>query len=268
MRVTSLRVYPIKSTRGLTVSESEVRRSGLEHDRRWAVVRPDGHRLTARTHPRLLSVVATVDPARGLRLEAPGRDPLAVPVPVDGAHLEVDFSRLDRVVDAGDAAAAWFTDLLGEPVRLAWLDDPGRRTINPDHGGLPDDPLSLADAGPLLLTTTASFDQLGAWLDEAGSPIAMLAERMRPNVIVDGADLDPFAEDDWRRVRIGDLDYRFADRCDRCVLTTIDPVSLDRGHEPIRTLAQHRRWRGKTWFGIWLVPLDSGRIRVGDEVTP
>ncbi|MGH3502838.1 MAG: MOSC domain-containing protein, partial [Nocardioidaceae bacterium] len=146
-----------------------------------------------------------------------------------------------------------------------WHDDPDRRPVNPDRGGRPGDPLSLADAGPLLLTSTASLERLGDWLADARSSIGMLAERMRPNVVVDGAH-EPFTEDRWTRVRIGGLDYRFADHCDRCVMTTIDPVSLDRGPEPIRTLARQRGWAGKTWFGIWLIPLRAGYIRVGDPV--
>ena len=58
-------------------------------------------------------------------------------------------------------------------------------------------------------------------------------------------------------------------RVDRCVMTTVDPVSLTRGHEPIRTLARHRKWDGATWFAMQLVP-DVGTVRgvvaVGDEV--
>ena len=40
-----------------------------------------------------------------------------------------------------------------------------------------------------------------------------------------------------------------------------------REKEPIASLARIRRWDGKTWFGINLVPDAAGvTIRVGDEV--
>ncbi|MGH3425176.1 MAG: MOSC domain-containing protein [Nocardioidaceae bacterium] len=267
MHVASVRVYPVKSTRGLRVGQAAVERAGLAGDRRWAVIARGGHRLTARTHPRLLTVTATPDADGNLHLSAPGREPLGVDVPDGGGTIGVRFSRLDRVVDAGDAAADWFGDLLDEPVRLGWQDDPGRRPVNPDHGGLPGDPLSLADAGPLLLTTQASLDRLDQWLTEGGgAPIDLLTERMRPNVVV-GGEVAPFAEDHWARVRIGAVDFRFADHCDRCVLTTVDPAGLGRGPEPIRTLARHRKWSGKTWFGIWLIPAGTGAIRAGDPVS-
>ena len=93
-------------------------------------------------------------------------------------------------------------------------------------------------------------------------------ERFRPSIVVDGE--EPFAEDSWRRVRIGGTTYRFGEHCDRCVLTTIDPTSLETGREPIRTLARHRAWDGATWFGIRLIPeLAPGataEVAVGDEV--
>ena len=76
----------------------------------------------------------------------------------------------------------------------------------------------------------------------------------------------PFAEDGWSELRVGEVDFRRAQLCDRCVITTIDPVDLSRGREPLRTLARHRRWDGHTWFGTRLVPRSTGVIRVGDPV--
>ncbi|MFC4894653.1 MOSC domain-containing protein [Streptosporangium amethystogenes subsp. fukuiense] len=71
-----------------------------------------------------------------------------------------------------------------------------------------------------------------------------------------------------RRVRIGEVDFRVSGLCDRCAATIWDPVTQDRGKEPLRTLAKHRRWDGETWFGIRLVPRNLGELRVGDEVRP
>ena len=96
----------------------------------------------------------------------------------------------------------------------------------------------------------------------------MAHRRFRPNVVVAGG--EPFAEDAWSSVRIGDVPFRATMVCDRCVMTTIDRDDLRTGKEPIRTLARHRRWDGATWFGIRLtpvLPLAAGAtIRVGDPV--
>ncbi len=52
-------------------------------------------------------------------------------------------------------------------------------------------------------------------------------------------------------------------------MTTIDPVTIEGGKEPIRTLARHRRWDRKTWFGTRLVRTGGGdQLRVGDPVEP
>ncbi|RXZ45869.1 MOSC domain-containing protein, partial [Agromyces binzhouensis] len=134
----------------------------------------------------------------------------------------------------------------------------------------PGEGLSLADAGPLLLASEASLAQLDAWTPDDVPPLDIV--RFRPNVVVDGD--APFAEDAWTRVRIGGVRFRFGEVCDRCVMTTIDPETLARGKEPIRTLAKHRKWDGATWFGVRLIPeLDGAgasasahRIAIGDEV--
>src|SRR5699024_2937081 len=169
-------------------------------------------------------------------------------------------------VDAGEAGSGWFSELLQAKVRLVWQDDVDRRRISPEHGGLPGEPLTLADAGPLLLVNRASVRRLAAWIAESGPPINRLIERVRPNLVVDG-DIEAFAEDRWTQLRVGEVHFRLAENCDRCVLTTIDPVDLTRGSEPIRTLARRRKWDGKTWFGIRVVPLQPGTLRVGDPVT-
>lgn len=265
MKVGSIRLHPVKATAVMPVANAVVELAGLRHDRRWAVVTPDGRRLNATTHDVLLSVVATPDDYGGLTLSSTSQPSTHVPVPTGGALLTVDVSRLSTMVDAGEGAAAWFSRLLDEPVRLAWQDDPSKRTIAGSHGGLGDEPLNLADTGPLLLTTSASLEQLDRWIAEDHGDQPMDMSRFRPNVVVDG-DIAPFSEDDWRSLIIGGVPFRFAELCDRCVVTTIDPVTLSHGKEPIRTLARHRRWDGKTWFGIRIVPLTTGTISVGDEV--
>lgn len=275
MRVAELNVYPVKSTRGLAMSEVAVQPWGLAGDRRWMVVDSDGVAVTARKFPALLSVTATAFDESRLRLT--GRH--APPLDVDGrASAELVpatvWSSEIQAVRASAAADAWFSKLLGRDVRLVWLDDPNRRPVNPRYGR-PEDRVSFADAFPLLLTTTASLRQLNDWIagealtrgDAAPDPLPM--SRFRPSVVVDTD--EPFAEDAWRRLRIGAVEFRAVKPCDRCVLTTIDPDTLTRGPEPIRTLARHRRWDGKVWFGVNIIPDDvsadqPGILRLADAV--
>lgn len=263
MQIIALYRYPVKSLAGLAEPALGIEPWGPAGDRRWAVVNERGETLTAREHPRMLSVTATLLDDDGVRITTPTGQSIDVAPPVDGPLIAVGISRLAKATDAGDAAADFLSRALGVPARLVWQADPTARSINPGNGGWPGESLSLADAGPLLLTSKASLARLQAWV---GDEPALSMLRFRPNVVIDGE--GPFAEDGWPAVRLGDLDFRVQQTCDRCVLTTIDPVTLERGPEPIRTLSRHRKWDGKVWFGVWLVPQGRGRIRLGDPVHP
>lgn len=284
-QVTDLRVYPVKSMAGVDLDRAVVEPWGLRADRRWMVVSSSGEVVTARERHALLSVRATPDDEGGVTLAADGRASLHVVPPTAGADVRTELSRLSRATAAGDEADRWLSDVLGEAVHLVWLDDPRRRPVSPAHGGREGDPLTLADAGPLLMTSEASRQQLDAWIAEeaalrderAPGPLDM--RRFRPNVVVAG-DIQPFAEDQWRVLRIGDVTFRWTEHCDRCVMTTLDPDTTAGGKEPIRTLARHRAWGGSTWFGIRLLPVAGqrsgidggvggesvGLVTVGDDV--
>lgn len=240
------------------------------------VVETDGTLITARREPALLHVRTQVlgpgrvrvsgDHAPSLDVEARPAEPLA-PVTVWSSTIDASTSP--------PSADAWFSDLLGRAVRLVWLDDPTRRPVNPLHSR-PEDRVSFADGYPLLLTTRASLRQLNDWItelalergEESADPILMT--RFRPNVVADGD--EPFGEDACKRVRIGPVEFRVSEPCARCVMTTIDPLTLARGREPLRTLAKHRRSGNKVLFGANLIPdgVDPGDeaaiISVGDDL--
>jgi uncharacterized protein YcbX len=259
--------FPVKSCRGQRLDTATVEPWGLAGDRRWLVVDEAGALLTAREHPRLLLVGTEVRADGGLQLSSPDAGALAVDVPSDGPLVPVRVwsSELLAASAAADAHA-WFSRIVGEPARLVYLDDPTRRRANPRFAG-PEAFVSFADGYPLLLATSGSLDQLNEWI-AAGpraeeGPLPMI--RFRPNVVVDGT--GAFAEDGWRRLRIGSTVFRAVKGCDRCVMTMTDAETAVRGREPIATLARHRRWDGATWFGMNLVPETSGEtITVGDEV--
>ncbi|PWC05219.1 MOSC domain-containing protein [Agromyces badenianii] len=267
MQVTRLRVYPVKSFAGYDVDSAEVLPWGLAGDRRWGVVDASGAPVTAREQNGLLALTAEPLTDGGLLLgeRRPGAgDPLRVDRPTDAEPIIVGHSRQGTALPAGAEADAWLSARLGIDARLVWQPDPRERTVNPHNGGLPDDRLSLADAGPVLLASEASLAQLDAWADESTPPLDML--RFRPNIVIDGD--EPFAEDAWPFVELGEVRFRITKVCDRCMMTLIDPETLARGKEPIRTLAKHRRWSGQTWFGVLMVPVSGGSIAVGDAVRP
>lgn len=271
VRVVELNVYPVKSTRGLPVAQAEVEPWGLADDRRWMVVDDSGYVVTARVRPALLGVRVTPLGRGRVLLEGPHAAGIEVDATTSREYVPVQiWKNTLEAVRPSVTADAWFGKLLDDDVRLVWLDDPTRRPVNPAYG-LPADRVSFADAFPLLATTTGSLARLNDWVVEEAllrgevppeAPLPM--RRFRPSVVVDNA--EPFAEDTWCKLRIGDVPFRAVKLCDRCVLTTIDPDTQSRGKEPLRTLARHRNWDGKVWFGMNLVPDGTGVVRVGDEV--
>ena len=263
MRITSLHTYPVKGGRRLDHDEAAVEPWGLLGDRRWMVIDPDGVGITQRIVPRL-ALLSVIPQAGGLAVRAPGLPGLDVAFPVDGPEQIVRVFRSKPPVPARLApVTSWFTGFLGRPARLVWLGDPTVRAIE-DHAQA-GDRVSFADGYPLLLTNTASLAAVNDWLCEAGDePVPMT--RFRPNVVIDGA--RPWAEDDWtgRRVRLGDVVFRAAKPCDRCLVTTIDQETGVVGKQPLRILGQYRRLPGGLLFGMNLIPDRAGVLRVGDAV--
>ena len=76
----------------------------------------------------------------------------------------------------------------------------------------------------------------------------------------------PFAEDEWRRIRIGELEFEVAKACSRCVIPSIIQETAQRDPHINRTLASFRRFNGQIFFGQNLVYQRSGLLRVGDPV--
>jgi uncharacterized protein YcbX len=266
VRVTGLGLYPVKSLAGIAPDAAPVMARGLAGDRRWGVVDPFGHKVTAREEHGLLGLKAESVADGGIRLTDRAGGSLTVVAPRKAPAIPVDHRGQGLARPAAAEADAWLSDRIGRPLRLVWQDDDSRRPVPADRGGRDEDVNSLADAAPLLLTTDASLARLNDWLEEEGvSPLGH--DRFRPNIVVDG--MEPFAEDRWDGLLIGGVEFRRTMVCDRCVMTTIDRQTLESSKEPIRTLARHRAWDGATWFGIRLTPVlplpDDATIRVGDE---
>lgn len=271
VRLDAITIYPVKSTRGLPRQAAVVQPWGLADDRRWMVVDADGSFVTARERPELLGVVAAPGPTGTIRLYGSHAEPIEVDARGRGRLVPVRVwrSHLDAT-HADPQADAWFTKLLDQDVRLVWLDDPTRRAVDAEYGR-PEDRVSFADGYPLLVTNAASLRQLDAWAAEDAAlrdepvPGPLDMRRFRPSIVVDTD--QAFAEDRWRRIRVGTVEFRVVKPCGRCVLTTIDPDTLARGKEPLSTLARHRRADSKVLFGVNAIPDGTGTIRVGDPVS-
>lgn len=265
MWLATIHTYPVKGCRRTDHRDASVEPWGLAGDRRWLVVEPDGKFLTQRAEPRLALIAPSVPAGGGLVLRTPGMPDLDVPAPAGGALVPVQIWR--NTVDAapaGDDAGDWLSAVLDRKVRLVHLRDPEQRAVDLAYGR-PGDLVSFADAYPVLLANAASLDMVNDWLVEGGDePVPMT--RFRPNLVVAGA--PAWAEDGWlgRRLRIGAVTFRAVKPCDRCVVTTIDQDTAERGGQPLRALGQRRLSPIGPLFGLNLIPDGGGRIAVGDPV--
>ncbi|MGH1408714.1 MAG: MOSC N-terminal beta barrel domain-containing protein [Aeromonas sp.] len=254
----SIHLYPIKSTAGMPLARARVTEEGLAGDRRYMVVKPDGTFITARTHPQLQQVVATPIEG-GLQLRYPGFEPLTL--------QEADFSRVPQAtgvwsdrftaLHTDPKADGWLSRVAGETVQLLWLGETSDRFREKTGTRV-----SFADGYPLLLISQASLEDLNLRSDALHQ-----MSQFRTNLVA--SNTQPFEEDCWVRIRIGEVEFKVVKPCSRCIMTTVEAGS-DRFNalkEPLATLTRYRRGEdGEVYFGQNLVALNEGWIEAGSEI--
>ncbi len=231
--VAALFIYPVKGCRGITLSSARVTERGLEHDREWMVVDADGRFVTQRTEPRLATITTAITPT-SLLLTAPGARPLALPLEQSGVTSPVTVWH-DTVpgIDQGPAAAAWLSARLAAAYRLVRFDPAAKRRCNPMYAGTSGAHTAFADGYPLLVLSEASLDDLNGRLV---TPLPI--DRFRPNLVLSG--IDAYDEDHIDQIVVDEVALKMVKPCTRCQVTTIDQRTLERGLEPLHTLAGYR----------------------------
>lgn len=259
MKLAGLWCYPVKSCAGIPLSRAGVGQRGILFDRQWMLVDGGGRFVTQRQHPRMALIQPRLE-AGALVLEAPGREPLSVPLdPGTGRTVSVQIwqDRCDAAAVDG-AADRWFSEFLGLAVRLVFLPRDRRRAVSPEFA-LPGDEVGFADGFPFLLIGAGSLADLG---ERMGTTLSV--RRFRPNLLITGA--PPYAEDRWARVRIGELVFRVAKPCSRCVITTVDPQTGVRDLDTLGALRRYRQRGNRVYFGQNLIHDSPGELALGDDV--
>ncbi len=244
-RLVGITLYPIKSVRGVELSEVSIGPRGLLNDRDWMLVDANGRFVSQRTLGAMAQLVAHAT-FNGLVIEHARCTPLEVARPVTGPPREVQVWD-DRVLayDAGDAAADWLGSLFGQPLRLVWMPPQTLRPVDPRYAGLPNVPVSFADGFPILITNIASLEDLNRRL-----PLPIPMARFRPNLMISG--WSPFAEDGIRRIRCGDLELLLVKPCTRCSIPTLDHQTGELSTDPtpvLKSFRYDRELHGVT-FGV------------------
>ena len=266
-------VYPLKAASALSVDELMLTARGPQHDRRWLLVHDEPDRrgvfITQRDQgcETLALIRAQPTDDGGIHCYGPEGDALQVP---GSALCEVQqtvsvWDEPCQSLDAGDAAAQWFSDYLDLPCRLVKMDERFIRHTNPDYS-LPGDHVSFADSMPLLVTNQASLDALNARLGDE----AVGMDRFRPNIVLNGA--AAFEEDAIQTLQIGECVIDLVLPCARCRVPTIDQsTGTCVSKEPLTTLIAMRRGTSEqlkgVFFGQNAIARTLGTVRRGDPVT-
>jgi uncharacterized protein YcbX len=266
-------VHPIKACGALAVNDSTLLPTGLEWDREWMLVDPDGQFVTQRELPRLALVSPKLRHA-DLMLRAPGM--LALHLSLDTVETACRVKVWDDELpawDMGALAAQWFSDFAGRPLRLVRFDPDAERVADARWTGEQKAGALFADAFPLLVLSRASIAGLNERLARQGhAPVD--ARRFRPNLLLDG--LDPHGEDFLEEIAFDTLDgpvrIRPVKPCTRCSVPDVDPDRADTGHAVGDALAAYRadaRVKGAITFGMNAIVVegDGARLRAGQAGT-
>ena len=251
--VQECRRHPVKSMQGHRESALVVGPSGVEGDRRHALVdAASGRLLSAKTVPALL--------------EATGHDD-AVVLP-DGTRIATHDGDADRAL----------SDWLGRPIRLATTTPDValsyQMTFDPpdddaDLFDIPAPPGTFLDLGHLHLVTTATLEGCAA----ARPDLDWDVRRFRPNLLL-AVDGDPFVEQDWvgRHLRLGtEVVVEVLMPTVRCAMplraqpaTETDPA-LPRAPEHYEAL-RALNVASPNHLGIYANVVAGGTVSVGDAV--
>ena len=263
MHISEIHVYPVKSLAGISLDSAQLNEAGFEYDRQWMVTRPDGTFMTQRNYPQMALVETRVDNGK-LALSSFGMEPhIVAPVEKDNCkriNTQV-WGDPVQAVEHDAQTSEWLSQALGVDCKLVSFPDGEIRQCSRSVSKVGEHTL-FADAFPLLLLSQGSLDDLNARLE---NPIGM--DRFRPNIVVSGC--EPLAEDNWKKITVGDVRLRITQACARCSVPTVNQqTGVLSGPEPIHTLSSYRlRADGEVYFGINLVPETTGVVRTGDRVS-
>ena len=256
MVLSQIFIYPIKSARGIAVSETFVESSGPLQDRRWMLVDDNGLFLSQRRLPKMVLLSPHFE-GDDLIVEAPNMPPLTIePWAGEGDWVPIRLWQDQLCLPHPNRSySEWFSSYLDHFCRLVYLPPTVVRPVEPPYNHS-DWRVSLADGYPLLLMTQASLDGLNERL-----PLPVTVERFRPNLVITGG--SAHEEDRWRRLRIGKVEVAVVKPCARCSIVLVDPTTGERGIEPLQTLARYRRKPQKVLFAQNALITVPGLLQTG-----
>ena len=257
--LSAITLYPVKSLTGISVTRWPVTKTGLQYDRKWMLIDKDAQFLSQRKLPRM-ALIKTALTDSHLILSASGKEDLLLPLTPTGGDV-INSTIWHRQCDARSVsrdADQWLSDFLDLDCRLVYKSDEIIRPVDPRYAR-PTDNVAFSDGFPFLIISENSLVLLNQEMQ-----LNLLMTRFRPNLVISGC--PGYAEDSWREISIGTIEFRLPKPCSRCSVPTINPVTAQTGKEPLTTLNRIRKWENKIYFGQNALHNQCGILSVGDAV--
>lgn len=254
--VKELYIYPIKSLAGISVQSAIAEEMGFEHDRRWMLIDKENQFITQRKYPNLSQFYPKIVHDK---IEISHHDKMHE-FSMNESLEEPIFSKVwddeSTVFEVNKAVSRWFTKELGFTCKLVKIKTIGDRK---HHTSRLDKTLnvSLADGYPYLLIGSESLKALNDKLEEK-----ITIQRFRPNIVINSEIAHD--EDFFGAFQIGNVKFKNAKPCGRCVMVNNNPQTAVVLKEPLKTLSTYRKVDNSVLFGTNVFCLNEGEINVGN----
>lgn len=253
-------IYPVKSLGGIRLTTAKVLPKGLQYDRRYMLVDDTNQFMTQRRVPAMALFKLSMD--KDSFTVSHNGSSIQLPFSPEQESTTMDVTIWDDSVQAfelGREYSKWFSERLQQECKLVFFPEANDRLVDPTYA-LNEEHVGLADGYPFLVIGQRSLDDLNSRLKD---PVPM--NRFRPNFVFTGG--APFEEDTWRNFTIGKNRFVAVKKCARCVLTTVDQDTAQKGAEPLLTLSKYRNVDNKVLFGNNLLAIDHLEVNEGESIT-
>jgi uncharacterized protein len=273
LTLTQINIYPVKSLDGYSPSSAKVEEKGLVYDRRWMIVDESGMFFTQRTLRKMTHLRARIENEQ-LIIEEKNNLNNRISISIHQEQTEMTVTVWDDTV-IGRLVSSEVDDFLSlfleKKCHLVKMPISTLRRVEENHN-TGNDVVSFADGYPFLIIGESSIRDLNARLttplNEENQELVGL-RRFRANFIFKGG--KPYEEESWKYFNIGNVAFQGIKPCGRCVMTTLDPDTGEKGKEPLALLSEYRKVGNKILFGQNLIlnpqsKNNSDEIKVGDEI--
>jgi uncharacterized protein YcbX len=253
-------IYPIKSLAGISVKHWQVNEKGLLYDRKWMLI-DENNKFLSQRRLHKMALITTSMVENSLVLSAPAMENITLLLDDSNEGEEVITEIWQDQCPARCISTTmdeWFSCFLKIPCRLVYQPENITRSVDPRYAKTTDK-VYFSDGFPFLIISEASLNALNEAMD-----LELTMARFRPNLVI--ANCDAYAEDYWRKISIGNINFRLPKPCSRCSVPAINPISAEITKEPLTTLSRLRKWQGKVYFGQNALHDEAGVLTLGNDV--